>query len=160
MYKVFFISLPLLALLVACNMNMGQEGLQETASSAAQALSPQIQRSVNGTQVASGGGLYRTHCAECHGVNGEGAPGWRERGENGKYPAPPLNGDGHTWHHPLGMLRHVIKSGTPGGQGDMPAWEGKLSDPQIDDIIAWMQSRWPDEQYIAWKDINDQSRKQ
>jgi mono/diheme cytochrome c family protein len=36
----------------------------------------------------------------------------------------------------------------------MPAWKDRLSDQQIEDIIAWFQSRWPDEQYVAWQDID------
>jgi len=33
----------------------------------------------------------------------------------------------------------------------MPAWRDKLSDDEIDDIIVWFQSRWPDQVYAAWQ---------
>jgi mono/diheme cytochrome c family protein len=32
----------------------------------------------------------------------------------------------------------------------MPAFKDQLADRQINDIIAWFQSRWPDEIYQAW----------
>lgn len=107
-------------------------------------------RNVDFSQVARGGTLYQQNCAECHGAGGEGAPNWRERGPDGMYPAPPLNGTGHAWHHPKPMLQYVIANGSPGGQGKMPAWKDKLSPEQINDIIAWFMSKWPDEVYQVW----------
>lgn len=108
--------------------------------------------------ILRGGKLYQRNCASCHGAQGQGDPNWRHRGADGKFPPPPLNGTGHAWHHPLKILRYVIKRGSPGGQGNMPAWQGKLSDRQIDDIIAWFQSRWPDEVYNAWYRIDRRSK--
>ena len=32
----------------------------------------------------------------------------------------------------------------------MPAWGGKLSDQDIDAVIAWFQSLWPDAVYGEW----------
>jgi mono/diheme cytochrome c family protein len=32
----------------------------------------------------------------------------------------------------------------------MPGWRGKLSDDEIEAVIAWMQSLWPDDRYEAW----------
>lgn len=97
-----------------------------------------------------GAGVFRDNCAQCHGIDGEGAPGWRQVGPDGKFLPPPLNGTGHAWHHPLRMLFHVIKNGSPGGQGNMPPWKDKLSDEEILAVVAWFQSRWPDEVYAAW----------
>jgi len=56
-------------------------------------------------------------------------------------------------------MHHVIKNGSPGGQGNMPAWGGKLNDEQIDDIVAWFQSRWSDQVYTAWYGIEQRSHK-
>ena len=32
----------------------------------------------------------------------------------------------------------------------MPAWEGKLTEQQVDDVIVWIKSLWPDEIYDIW----------
>ena len=100
--------------------------------------------------VSVGAKVYQTNCAACHGKKGEGAVNWREVGADGKLPAPPLNGTGHAWHHPLQILYNVIHKGSPGGQGNMPAWQGKLSDEEILAAIAWFQSKWPEEIYQNW----------
>lgn len=94
--------------------------------------------------------LYLDNCQSCHGEQGEGAPEWRERGPDGKWPPPPLNGTGHAWHHPLPVLYQVIMEGSPAGSGNMPAWRGRLSREEVLAIIAWFQSQWPDELYAAW----------
>ena len=80
-------------------------------------------------------------------------------GSDGKYPPPPLNGTGHAWHHPLNMLFYTVKNGSPGGQGNMPAWKDKLTDGEIVAAIAWFQSRWNDEIYQAWAQRDLASRK-
>ena len=50
--------------------------------------------------VQSGEAIYNKNCASCHGPNGQGlAEDWRIKDANGNYPAPPLNGTAHTWHH-------------------------------------------------------------
>ena len=110
----------------------------------------QVLRTYDLAQIARGRNLYRKNCAECHGKNAEGAPNWRQKNPNGKYPPPPLNGTGHAWHHPMNALRMTIRDGTQKIGGNMPAWGGKLSEQEIDDIITWFQSEWPDEIWQAW----------
>lgn len=122
----------------------------EPTPSTRQAASP---RQADFAQIARGGRLYAQNCAECHGESAQGAPNWRQRGPDGRFPPPPLNGSGHAWHHPLRQLQQVIKHGSPGG-GNMPAWSGRLSDAEIDAIIAWFQAQWPDEVYAAWRENN------
>ncbi|MDM8566684.1 cytochrome c [Candidatus Halobeggiatoa sp. HSG11] len=107
-----------------------------------------VERSFDMAQIAYGKKAYQEYCAKCHGLNGEGAVNWRQQRPDGKYPAPPLNGTGHAWHHPLPMLQNVIKNSRQGSE--MPAWKDTLNDAEIDAIIAWFQSQWPDEVYMAW----------
>lgn len=107
-------------------------------------------RIIDTDSVARGAVLYKANCAACHGQQGQGAPGWQQRGPDGKMPPPPLNGTGHAWHHPAKVLRYTILNGTKALGGNMPAWKGKLSEQDIEDIIAWFQSKWPDEIYKAW----------
>ncbi len=109
-------------------------------------------------QVSLGAKLFAANCAACHGQAAVGTPGWQRPGADGQYPAPPLNGTAHTWHHPLAMLLQKIKNG---GQGSaMPAWGGILKDEEIRSIIAWFQSRWSDEIYIEWSRRDQSFRKQ
>ena len=110
------------------------------------------------SQVRQGAQIYASKCAECHGQKAQGAANWQEPLPNGAYPPPPLNGTGHGWHHPLPVLFHVVKNGSPGGQGNMPAWEAELSDEEILATIAWFQSRWSEEVYRQWVQIDRRAR--
>lgn len=131
-------------------------GCQES-SSPASVTAMNVERTIDAAQVARGKALFEQHCARCHGENAQGDPGWRLRHPDGTFPPPPLDGTGHAWHHSRDWLHEMILSGTE-PQGRMPAWGGKLSDQQIDDIIAWFQSLWPDEVYAAWWEMEQRSR--
>ncbi|RRJ82646.1 c-type cytochrome [Aestuariirhabdus litorea] len=99
-------------------------------------------------QVDEGAVLYARHCASCHGVRAEATPAWTRPDAQGFYPPPPLNGSAHAWHHPLPILKEMILNGT---NGRMPAWRQTLDEEQVESIIAWFQSLWPDEGYQAWQ---------
>ncbi len=98
--------------------------------------------------------LYLEHCASCHGPDAQGAPQWRHPNPDGSYPAPPLNGTGHAWHHPLKALYATISK----GQGNMPGWETTLNNGEMLAIIAWFQSQWSDEIYEAWARMDRAAR--
>lgn len=120
---------------------------------------PTIKREVNLLEFSRGRKLYQQNCASCHGKNAEGgAPDWRKIDADGMYPPPPLNGTGHTWHHPTKVLVNLIKNGTAKIGGKMPAWKDKLSDQEINDILIWIKAQWPDDIYAAWY-TNDQGSK-
>ena len=99
----------------------------------------------------AGADVYVAHCATCHGADGAGAPRWQQRDPEGYFPPPPLNGTGHSWHHPLRELYAMIHDGSPRGAGRMPGWGGQLSRGEILAVIAHFQSWWPDEIYRAWQ---------
>lgn len=98
-----------------------------------------------------GQAIYRNECASCHGAKMEGQPDWRIRKPDGKLPAPPHDGSGHTWHHPMEQLVAITKLGMvppnapPGYLSDMPAFGGKLNDRQIERVLAYIESQWPAE---------------
>ena len=115
-------------------------------------------RKMDFTQISRGGKLYQQNCAVCHGKQAEGAPNWQQMDANGKFPPPPLNGSAHAWHHPKSVLVDTIKNGTAKLGGNMPAWKDKLSNEQINDIIAWFQSKWSDDIYSAWYEMDQRSR--
>ena len=112
---------------------------------------PTVLRDTDLESVARGAGLYRENCIQCHGEGGVGAPNWHLRDSSGNYPPPPLNGSAHTWHHPKTHLSEMIRDGGT----VMPAFSSKLKDHEIDDIIKWFQSLWPDELYQAWAKQNE-----
>lgn len=115
-------------------------------------------RSQDATQLALGEQVFRQHCVACHGNEAQGDANWRKRDADGHYPAPPLNGTGHAWHHSTEALIDVIRDGSPAGQGKMPAWAGKLSEREIAAVVAWFQSRWPQPVYDAWYEMQQRGR--
>lgn len=149
-------------LLVACDKpTVDTAKPQQQADTVGKITPPEtvtVKREHDITQVVRGAAVFKQNCAECHGANGEGAPNWRQRDANDKFPAPPLNGDGHSWHHPLTALRHTIRNGTLAIGGSMPAWKEKLSDADIDAVITWFQSKWPDQAYVTWQGIDQRAR--
>lgn len=116
-------------------------------------------RGLDPAQVARGEALYNAHCVACHGPRGRGLPGdWRKPGPDGRYPPPPLDDGAHAWHHPTEVLRKVIRKGSPPGMGNMPAWEGKLTGREIDELIVYIRSLWSDEIHARWRQIEMQSK--
>jgi len=111
--------------------------------------------------VARGKDVYTTHCAACHGAALEGQPEWRKRLPNGRLPAPPHDGSGHTWHHPDAVLVDIVKNGlvpgrtAPDGyQSDMPAYAQVLSDADIEAVLAFIKSAWPPEALAMQKELS------
>jgi mono/diheme cytochrome c family protein len=98
---------------------------------------------------ALGQRVYAAHCASCHGVRLEGQPNWRERGPDGRLPAPPHDASGHTWHHPDDLLFRITKLGVARAANlkdyasAMPAYEGVLSDAEIVAVLSWIKAQWP-----------------
>ncbi|KAF0675107.1 c-type cytochrome [Profundibacterium mesophilum] len=95
-----------------------------------------------------GQGLYAANCASCHGAELEGEPNWRQPGPNGQMPAPPHDASGHTWHHPdqdlIAIIKHGIGAVQNGRHSRMPSFDEKLGDAQIEAILAFIKSSWPD----------------
>lgn len=112
------------------------------------------ERWYNQPQVEKGTAVFNTNCAICHGIDAVGTPEWRKPMADGKYPPPPLNGTAHSWHHPLSELRRQIRQGGLKFGGWMPALGESLKDEQVDELIAYVQSLWPDNIYAAWFKID------
>lgn len=107
-----------------------------------------------------GAELYAAHCQTCHG----GATG----GSMMDMP-PPHNANGHTWHHPDCQLVEVVLSGSgemgemmrrmmgvPESAPRMPAFRDKLSDEDVEAILAYIKTWWTAEQRAAQVQVTRQ----
>ena len=96
--------------------------------------------------------LFASNCAACHGVGGEGQPNWHVRKDDGYLPPPPLNGDGHTWHHADGLLYRIVSEGGkifedpsyPSFKSAMPAFGDQLSHEEIIAVLTHIKDLWGD----------------
>ena len=116
-------------------------------------------------QIALGQSLYSARCASCHGKNLEGQPNWQTPLPSGRLPAPPHDKTGHTWHHSDDALTRVTKLGLKPFAGDnyesdMPAFGTILSDEEIDAILVYIKSTWPDRERGYQEQITQHSKVQ
>jgi mono/diheme cytochrome c family protein len=103
---------------------------------------------LNPGSVALGELTYNQHCASCHGANLEGQPDWKKPLPDGRYPAPPHDDSGHTWHHPDHLLYEIILNGgngNPDQASNMPGFKGKLTGLQLVGVMDYIKSRWSTE---------------
>ena len=106
------------------------------------------------SKIARGRELYSSNCAACHGAKLEGQPDWRKRLPNGRFPAPPHDESGHSWHHTDEVLFAITKNGlvppnAPADyESDMPAFAGKLSDEEIWAVLAYIKSHWTSKELL------------
>lgn len=93
--------------------------------------------------LSTGAELYATHCQACHGGRtGEGTTGG----------APPHNEAGHTFHHPDAKLKDWILNGK--FPGTMPAFKDKLTEEEVDAILAYIRTWWTPDQRESQADIS------
>lgn len=106
-------------------------------------------------QIISGKQVFEVNCQKCHGVKARGiVRDWQKPGADGKYPAPPLNGSAHAWHHDMkSLLGTINRGGIPLG-GTMPAFNDALTEDEKTAVLAYIQSLWPKDIYDAWKQRN------
>ena len=101
---------------------------------------------------------YENNCVSCHQVNLIGAENWNGLDEDGHRKAPPLNGTGHTWHHDDATLHNIIKYGlaklVKNYEGKMLGFEDNLKDKDIDSVLSYIKSFWPDDVYQQQINLN------
>ncbi len=145
--------------LAGCENQQDVIAKANTRDNATQRSTEPIVRWYNQAQVERGNELYQANCASCHKPDASGTPNWKQALPDGKYPPPPLNGTAHAWHHPLSILQRQIKVGGVPLGGTMPGFGNKLNEAQINEILAWVQSHWPDDIYRIWHERNVQAGK-
>ncbi|MDQ2736142.1 MAG: cytochrome c [Pseudomonadota bacterium] len=101
--------------------------------------------------VKLGAKVYQARCAVCHGAHLEGQPNWRKTDATGRFPAPPHDASGHTWHHPDDLLFRITKYGVAKASdlkdydSAMPAFDGVMTDAEIIAVLSWIKAQWPPE---------------
>lgn len=111
-----------------------------------------LDRPISTESLLQGVRLYQENCAICHGPEAQGHPDWQNPSVTA---APPLNGTGNDWKRRKQEMIAVIKNGAKrNGEPVMPAWKGRLTDREIEDIISWYQALWPPEVYERWRKVN------
>ena len=132
-------ALLMVVLVTACSSSPGED--IPTPGSVSTAQAP-----------PTGGEIFASNCAACHGAAGEGQPDWHIRKADGTLPPPPLNGSGHTWHHGDGLLYRIVRQGGkmledplyPGFKSAMPAFGDRLSHEEIIGVLTYVKSLWGD----------------
>lgn len=114
---------------------------------------------LNAQEVARGKPLYQSSCAQCHGLQGEGAAGWRQQNADRTYPPPPHDSSGHTWHHSDKVLFRIIKEGgaiyeDSGFKSAMPAFGESLNDREIRAVITYLKSLWRPQERAYQADVS------
>ncbi|MDQ6929857.1 MAG: cytochrome c [Candidatus Eremiobacteraeota bacterium] len=90
-------------------------------------------------RMASGMTVYKANCATCHGAQGA--------GQTGAF--PPLDGNGVVTGDPKVVIR-IVKLGLTGPvrmkgvmyNGQMPAWNGTLTNDQIASVLTYIRGSW------------------
>ncbi len=96
--------------------------------------------------------IYAATCAACHGDAAQGQPDWHIAKDDGTLPPPPLNGNGHTWHHPDGFLYRIVSQGgtiqedlsLPSFKSAMPEFGDQLTHEEIIRVIEHLKGLWGD----------------
>jgi len=155
--RTFFAALVLL--IAGCSAVLGLSALLLFVS-LPQIQSSQLNPTPTLTALMRGEQLYIANCQVCH--------LGREGGQMMDYP-PRHNANGHTWHHPDCELKQVILNGgdemtammrqmmsVPDSVARMPAWKDKLSNDDIDAILAFIKTWWTEDQRRAQAQITQQ----
>ena len=152
----FFLVLLTSSLLVACGgndkLNVKEVTVQKTTNNK---IPVNSKRWYSTAQVMRGKKIFKDNCASCHGDKAQGlVSDWKKSLPDGSFPAPPLNGTAHAWHHSKGLLLRTVNNGGIPLGGTMPAFKEKLSEKEKDAVLAHVMSLWPDQIYETWAKRN------
>ena len=141
-YRIFRCAAALAALALAL--------VAACSSSPVEDVQPRGESSSTTPASRTGQEIFATVCAACHGAEGQGQPDWHVANDDGTLPAPPLNGDGHTWHHADGFLYRIVSGGgkimedpnLPNFKSAMPEFGEQLSHEEIVETLTYVKSLW------------------
>jgi len=136
--------------LIACS-----DDQQEKVSSKPEAPESARPEQFDINRIARGARLYQENCAQCHGPEAQGHPDWQHAKQQGYAAAPPLDGVGPAIKLRKSEMIAIIRNGVKqDGVPVMPAWKGRVSDEEIEDVITWYQALWPGPVYARWRQMS------
>jgi mono/diheme cytochrome c family protein len=111
-----------------------------------------------GTAEARGAEVYASYgCGLCHGAQGAGGFANPNAETDDKVPAVLYVAEGYT----RAELAHLIRAGTPRiGRHDpagplppfrMPGWGDRMTDRDVDDLVAYLMSLYPEDAGSSWR---------
>ncbi|MCG6975965.1 MAG: c-type cytochrome [Acidiferrobacterales bacterium] len=137
---------------VGCSKKDEEKTVEGAASSMTEAEQADAGRLFDVERIARGAKLFQEKCAQCHGPEAQGHPDWERGRKEGYAAAPPLNGTGTDITLSKIKMMTIIRNGLKqNGLPVMPAWAGRVSDQDIEDVITWFQALWPADTYQAWQ---------
>lgn len=89
--------------------------------------------------IAQGKPLYLIHCVNCHDEDGRGL---NRRDFNSTAPADLTDPENYLHGETAESIFASIRNGT---KEDMPAFQGKLTDAEIGNVVNFVRNLWPDE---------------
>ncbi len=96
--------------------------------------------------VQLGKNTFEKNCVVCHGKSAQGlTKDWKKRNSDGKFPAPPLNGSAHAWHHSPKALMNTINNGGVKLGGWMPEFKDQLTEDEKQALLDYIYSLWPED---------------
>ncbi len=105
----------------------------------------------NTSSVQLGQTTFTKNCATCHGKQGQGLTiDWKKRQDNGMFPAPPVNGSAHAWHHSPKTLMNTIEHGGVKLGGWMPGFKDQLSGAEKQALLDYMYSLWTEDIQVKY----------
>jgi mono/diheme cytochrome c family protein len=100
----------------------------------------------NTSSAQLGQATFEKNCATCHGKQGQGlVKDWKKRQADGKFPAPPVNGAAHAWHHSPQALLNTINNGGIKLGGWMPGFKDQLNEAEKQAVLDYIYSLWPED---------------
>ena len=142
----------LLVLSFGCSKKDEEKTVEGVASTASETGQADAGRMFDVERIARGARLFQENCAQCHGPEAQGHPDWERGRKEGFAAAPPLNGTGTDITLSKTRMMDIIRNGLKQkGEPVMPAWIGRVSDQDIEDVITWYQALWPADTYQTWQ---------
>ena len=141
----------------ACSKKEPAEKTTASEKTELNQLPADLGRNFTVESITRGAAVFQASCAECHGPQAQGHPGWvkgqklDKKNKQSFIVASPLDGTGVAHKLKKSQLVKVIKKGiTRDNVPVMPGAKDKLSGQEIDDVITWFQALWPPNVYEAW----------
>ena len=137
---------------------VGSVGLIAACGEPEPVAQPSAEQSNTVSGSRTGSQIFAATCAVCHGEGGEGAEDWMMRDEDGRLPPPPLNGEGHTWHHSDGVLYGIVSEGGAGiGFGsNMPGFKDELTREEIIAVLEFVKTLWEGKEIDGFSIVESQ----